>query len=42
MLICLFCKFSAHSSVVLKLHKFSYFLVFLRQLFYMKTNVPPP
>lgn len=42
MLICLFFKFSAHSSVVLKLHKFSYFLVFLRQLFYMKTYVPPP
>lgn len=34
-------KFSAHGSVVLKCHKFSYFLVFLRQLFYMKTNIPP-
>lgn len=36
MLICLFFKFSGHSSVVLKLHTFSYLLVFPRQLFYMK------
>lgn len=37
----LFFKFSAHSSVVLKLHKFSYFLVFETAVLYENT-VPPP